>query len=303
MNLMKLRTLNQVVVVSSSVLLVWLLLAESGWVKTFAAVIGVAFGLLILTVYSVRLRRNHARRLEALKRIKSLQRAEKEKTEILSLVAHQLKTPLALIRWSTESVLNNPELTDKERQRLEQVIASCQVMYHTVEDLSHIFKLTTKDGQNYLRFDSLDVNEAVKELMSEYQAVADQHRITITVQEAVGGAQIKADRIFLKHAIANLVDNAIQYSPDGSEIQVVVKRERGEVTIAVIDHGMGVEPANLERIFERFYRTEKAIKVNEHGTGLGLYLVKTITKKMGGRVSLQSELGKGSTFTLHFQSA
>ncbi len=200
-------------------------------------------------------------------------------------------------------MLNNPELTDKERQRLEQVIASCQVMYHTVEDLSHIFKLTTKDGQNYLRFDSLDVNEAVKELMSEYQAVADQHRITITVQEAVGGAQIKADRIFLKHAIANLVDNAIQYSPDGSEIQVVVKRERGEVTIAVIDHGMGVEPANLERIFERFYRTEKAIKVNEHGTGLGLYLVKTITKKMGGRVSLQSELGKGSTFTLHFQSA
>lgn len=300
---MKLRTLNQVVVVSSSVLLVWLLLAESGWVKTVAAVIGVAFGLLILTVYSVRLRRNHARRLEALKRIKSLQRAEKEKTEILSLVAHQLKTPLALIRWSTESVLNNPELTDKERQRLEQVIASCQVMYHTVEDLSHIFKLTTKDGQNYLRFDSLDVNEAVKELMSEYQAVADQHRIIITVQEAVGGAQIKADRIFLKHAIANLVDNAIQYSPDGSEIQVVVKRERGEVTIAVIDHGMGVEPANMERIFERFYRTEKAIKVNEHGTGLGLYLVKTITKKMGGRVSLQSELGKGSTFTLHFQSA
>lgn len=297
---MKLRALNLTVIAVAIGLLVLLVLSPTMVMHTVVAVVSVTISLIILMIYSTRLRHNHHRRLEALKHIKNLQQAEKDKTEILSLVAHQLKTPLALIRWSAESVLNNPELTAKERQRLEQVIASCQVMYHTVEDLSHIFKLTSGDGQGYLRFDTIDVNALVKEMLAEYQAVADQHQIKIVVREAEAGAKIKADRIFLKHDIANLVDNAIQYSPHGSEITVSITRVRNEVQIAVADHGMGIEPANMDRIFERFYRTPKAIKVNEHGTGLGLFLVKTITKKMGGRVSVQSELGKGSTFTLTF---
>lgn len=228
----------------------------------------------------------------------ALKSAEKDKTEILSLVSHQLKTPLALIRWSVESVLNNPRLTDKERSRLESAIGTTHVMYNTIEDLSHIFKLIMRGSQQYMRAEKINIQELLNEVKSEFAAIIDQRQIKLTSRVVRGGVTALADRVFLKHAIVNLIDNAIKYSPDKSDVTIITKAERDRVYIAVTDHGIGIEPVNQERIFERFFRTEKAREVNQHGTGLGLYLVRVIMEKMNGQVTLTSRLGKGSTFTL-----
>lgn len=228
----------------------------------------------------------------------ALKEAEKDKTEILSLVSHQLKTPLALIRWSVESVLNNPHLTEKERQRLENAIGTTHVMYNTIEDLSHIFKLIMRGTNQYMRAEKIDVTELVTEVKTEFAAILDQRQIKLVVKRTRGEATAKADHVFLKHALVNLIDNAIKYSPDKADITVSTRAERDRVYVVVTDHGIGIEPANQGRIFERFFRTDKAREVNEHGTGLGLYLVKVIMEKMGGNVTLVSDVGKGSTFTL-----
>lgn len=228
----------------------------------------------------------------------ALKTAEKDKTEILSLVSHQLKTPLALIRWSVESVLDNPHLKDKERSRLESAIGTTHVMYNTIEDLSHIFKLIMRGSQQYMRSEKVVISELLTEIKSEYTAIVDQRKIKLTMRMPHHTVTAKADRIFLKHAIVNLIDNAVKYSPDNTEIVVAAKAERDRVYLAVTDHGIGIEPANQDRIFERFFRTEKAREINQHGTGLGLYLVRVIMEKMGGQVTLSSHLGKGSTFTL-----
>jgi|GEM_PF-2114533 len=228
----------------------------------------------------------------------ALKTAEKDKTEILSLVSHQLKTPLALIRWSVESVLNNPHLKEKERQRLESAVGTTHSMYNTIEDLSHIFKLIMRGSQQYMRSEKVNVAELLTEIKSEFAAIVDQRQIKLTVRTTRGSVTVLADKVFLKHAIVNLIDNAIKYSPDKSEVSVVTRAERDRVYITVIDHGIGIEPANQERIFERFFRTEKAREVNQHGTGLGLYLVRVIMEKMNGQVVMSSKSGKGSSFTL-----
>ncbi len=294
---MKIRVINNIVVGAAILILLLFLVVPNSGGRMVISVIGILYGLAVAILYTILIKKEKAKRKAAQDRINELKRVEKEKTEILSLVAHQLKTPLALIRWSSESVLNNTSLTEKERERLENAIASTQVMYHTVEDLSHIFKLTSKEG-GYLRLERVDVIHLVNDLLLEYKAVADQRKIHIQFDDKNIVVEVMADRIFLKHAIANLLDNAIQYSQDESKIEINVERHRSEVVISVKDYGMGIEPANIERIFERFYRTERAIKQNEHGTGLGLYLVNTIVSKMGGRVDVRSSVGEGSTFTI-----
>lgn len=227
-----------------------------------------------------------------------LEKSEKDKTEILSLVSHQLKTPLALIRWSTESVLSNRHLEEKERERLTNVISTTHTMYNTIEDLSHIFKLIMQGSAHYLRYEQINVADLIHEIKTEYAAITDPRQMRIVTKLPKGEVLVRADRVFLKHAIVNLLDNAIKYSPDGSDITISANVDRSQVMISVADHGIGIEPANQERIFERFYRTEKARTMNEHGSGLGLYLVKVIVEKMGGSVTLHSEVGKGSTFSI-----
>lgn len=253
--------------------------------------------LIVLAALSAIQKSNH--QLESLKtRVSHLKQAEKDKTEILSLVAHQLKTPLALIRWSTESVLHNTKLTKKERERLEESIGTTHVMYRTIEDLSHTFKLIGKAGRQYLKYERIDVDDALAEMLSEYKSVAKQHRIKIKLIKPNKDIFINVDRIFFKHAIANLVDNALKYSPAGSTVTITIKRERANVTIAVADSGIGISTVDQKRIFERFFRSDEARKVHEHGTGLGLYLVQTIIHKLNGHIELKSTLGRGTTFTV-----
>lgn len=103
----------------------------------------------------------------------------------------------------------------------------------------------------------------------------------------------------IEQAIINLVDNAVKYSPDGSEVEVMIVETPAEVQVIVRDYGLGVEREHLSRLFERFFRVDKARSRDLGGTGLGLAIVKHVMQLHGGRVSVESELGRGSTFTLH----
>lgn len=224
--------------------------------------------------------------------------ADQDKTEILSLVTHQLKTPLALIRWSTEAVLHNQKMPEKEAARLRQVVVTTHTMYRTIEDLSHVFKLTSR-GSSYVRWDEVVVDDLVHDLLPEYEAVGSPRQIKIIFQPARTPSKVRADRILLKHAISNLLDNALKYSHDGSTVHLSLLKNRGQLQLAVKDEGIGIEAANLGRIFHRFFRADRARQHNEHGTGLGLYLVSIIVHKMKGTVEVTSPgAGRGSTFSI-----
>jgi two-component system, OmpR family, phosphate regulon sensor histidine kinase PhoR len=107
------------------------------------------------------------------------------------------------------------------------------------------------------------------------------------------------DAELMEQAVANLLDNAVKYSPAGSRIEVAARREQEEIRIHVRDHGMGIDAKHLPRLFERFYRVDKARSRNMGGTGLGLAIVKHIVQAHGGQVTVKSVQQQGSTFTLH----
>jgi two-component system sensor histidine kinase SenX3 len=144
---------------------------------------------------------------------------------------------------------------------------------------------------------AVDVDTVVQEAISRYQVVADKVRIDINVDDATG-LQVLGDQALLVTAMANLVSNAIAYSPEGSTVSISRRRKGDTVEIAVTDRGIGIAQADQERVFERFFRVDKARSRATGGTGLGLAIVKHIAANHNGSIRLWSRPGTGSTFTL-----
>ena len=144
---------------------------------------------------------------------------------------------------------------------------------------------------------SLDAGEVVREVVEEFQQEVEKHGFHVQVQ---GGdaARINADRSALSRALWNLLDNAVKYSGDSREIHVRLERNGPWVRVAVADRGIGIAPQDRGRLFTKFYRGEEARRTGIRGTGIGLAMVAHIVTAHGGRISVESELGRGSTFTM-----
>jgi two-component system phosphate regulon sensor histidine kinase PhoR len=127
---------------------------------------------------------------------------------------------------------------------------------------------------------------------------AEGKHITLLV-ECSQGLRVDANPPLLEQAVVNLLDNAVKYSPDGTTVRITAAPDDGEIVIAVSDEGQGVSREHLPRLFERFYRVDKARSRDLGGTGLGLSIVKHVTQVHGGRVSVDSAIGRGSTFRIH----
>jgi two-component system phosphate regulon sensor histidine kinase PhoR len=151
---------------------------------------------------------------------------------------------------------------------------------------------------------ALDAVEVVRACVENHRSAADGKRITLQAHggEAPGAAasvcRMRADREGLREILDNLLDNAIKYTPEGGGVSVVWRSNGSMAQIAVRDSGIGIRPEDQQRIFERFYRVDKARSRELGGTGLGLSIVKHLAQSMNGTVAVESEVGRGSTFTV-----
>jgi two-component system phosphate regulon sensor histidine kinase PhoR len=146
------------------------------------------------------------------------------------------------------------------------------------------------------------VRGVIESAVNTCQAVAQERNIEI-VLDGDGALKAKLNPLLLEQALVNLLDNAIKYSEPGREVRVTVGASNGDVTISVADRGSGIASEHLSRIFERFYRVDRARSRKMGGTGLGLAIVKHIVQAHHGRVTVESTLGVGSTFTVHLPKA
>ncbi|MEF2966509.1 cell wall metabolism sensor histidine kinase WalK [Paenibacillus sp. M1] len=225
---------------------------------------------------------------------------EASRREFVANVSHELRTPLTTIKSYTEALedgaMEDPELGPKFASVIQ---TQTERMIRLVTDLLHLSRLDSKEAE--LRKQPVSVMEMLEEVADRFSFQMQEKGIkpTLFVANTVGSAWVDRDQI--DQVLDNLLSNAMKYTPEGGIIAIEARRgEDGVLAISVQDNGIGIPKKDLDRIFERFYRVDKARSRNMGGTGLGLSIAREIVKAHGGTILLQSELGKGTkvTFTL-----
>ena len=227
-------------------------------------------------------------------------RLQKMREDFVANVSHELKSPLTSLRGFAETLLDAPDLASERRTEFVGIMhAQVERMQTLVADLLTLSRLEAHPGPD--EAEPIDPETLLKPLERRFSETAGKKGIRLAVIGSEEGAQLQVlgDAEALDQALANLVDNAFKYTPEGGEVAVTLEERAttGEVAIHVRDSGIGIPPGDIPRLTERFYRVDKGRSRAVGGTGLGLSIVKHILHNHGGRLEVTSEQGRGSTFT------
>ncbi|HXF48366.1 MAG TPA: ATP-binding protein [Verrucomicrobiae bacterium] len=222
-------------------------------------------------------------------------RLEQVRKDFVANASHELRTPLAVIRGYLETLEDGLVAEAEKKQVFHTLNDNVRRMGNLIDDLLHLSKLESPEFT--LKPEKLAVLEVVQAALTALipQAEAKKQQLSLKISS---GLHVTGDRQELEVALKNILENAIHYTGEGGEITATAAKKEGAVEISVTDTGIGIPSQDLGRIFERFYRVEKSRSKEEGGTGLGLSIVKHIAEAHGGRVEVESEVGKGSRFTL-----
>ena len=226
-----------------------------------------------------------------------LQTTEEVRRRFVSDASHELKTPLAAIRLLTDSILQTENI-DREtaREFVTDIGQEAERLSRITEDLLRLTRLDSNVLERSVVVDALPVLEQVMRMMS----LVAQEKGTELTYRAEGACTVLATRDEIHQIIYNLTDNAVKYTPSGSTVQVSLFREGDQVVLTVEDNGAGIPEEDLPRIFERFYRVDKARSRAAGGTGLGLAIVRDTVEKRGGTVEAANRPGGGAVFTVRW---
>ena len=225
-----------------------------------------------------------------------LEAANRHKSEFLANMSHELRTPLNAIIGFSEVLLQGMfgALNEKQREYQQDVLSSGRLLLSLINDILDLSKVEA--GRVELELGEFSLPAALEHGVTMIRERASRHGIRVEI-EVDGVDRIVADERKVKQIVANLLSNAVKFTPDGGRVDVRAERDDGEVRVAVRDTGIGIEPADRERIFEEFQQASRDPERSREGTGLGLALSKRYVELHGGRIWVDSEVGKGSTFT------
>jgi two-component system phosphate regulon sensor histidine kinase PhoR len=227
-----------------------------------------------------------------------LRRLEQVRKDFAANVSHELRTPLTTIKGFVETLQTSGfEIKDEARRFLCIIAAQVERLSSIIDDLMTLTLIEREEEAKALSLEELPVLETIQAAARHYEAQAGAKHIAIVVKgENTVIASINAPLI--EQAIGNLIDNAVKYSGSGTTVEVALSIKNSECVIAVKDQGPGIPQEHLDRLFERFYRVDKARSRKLGGTGLGLSIVKHIVGAHKGTVLVESAVGKGSTFSI-----
>jgi two-component system phosphate regulon sensor histidine kinase PhoR len=226
---------------------------------------------------------------------------EKTKTEFVSIASHQLRTPLSSISWYTEMLLdeNSGSLSPKHLDYLRKIYESNKRMTELVGNLLNVSRIDLNTFS--INLEEVNVNEIVNEIVDELRPMIESKSLNLEEKYAENLPIIKADPILMRIVFQNLISNSVKYTPSRGSVSVSVSKDKKDnILIAVSDSGYGIKKNQQDRIFSKFFRADNIRKIEPNGSGLGLYIIKSIVDQSGGSISFKSEEDKGTEFVVKF---
>jgi signal transduction histidine kinase len=219
------------------------------------------------------------------------------KNEFVSVASHQLRTPLSAIRWETELLLSKFKkgLDQKQTKNIETISVLANRMTRLVNDLLDV----TRIDQNrlVLKKEPVDIVKTIKEEIEELLPLAGARNIEIIFAPKKNIPRVIGDSERLKMVVENLLSNSVKYTTNRGKIEIKISKKDAFVIVSIKDNGVGIPESQTGRVFEKFFRSDNAVKYQTDGTGLGLYISKNIVEQSGGRIWFQSVENLGSIFS------
>jgi signal transduction histidine kinase len=223
-------------------------------------------------------------------------------SDFVAAVSHEFRTPLTVLRQLSELLARGRVPSEEMRQRYYGVLEQESSRLHRLVEGLLKFGRMEAGLANY-QFETIDIAAFLRSLVDEFGIEAGRRGCRVELKMDASMAAARADREALGCVVWNLLDNAVKYSPDCRTVWVDLAREDGCVAIRVRDQGVGIRPEERQRVFQKFVRGAAAQTLGVQGTGIGLAVGRQIVERHGGRIRLDSEPGKGSTFTVLLPAA
>ena len=225
-----------------------------------------------------------------------LAEASRMKSEFINIVSHQLRSPLTNIKWTFE-VMASEEFkvpAEKQEEYFVNVKENIARMVELIDDLLIVSKI--EQGSFSIAKIEISLKDLIEDLVERYKVFAEASRIKLNFYSQENLPKILADPSLLKIVTENLIDNAIRYTKGGGTVEIKLMKEKDKVLFAIKDSGVGIPQKEQKYIFQKFFRAENISKERTRGSGLGLYVCRSILNKLGGQIWFKSQLGKGTTF-------
>jgi signal transduction histidine kinase len=228
--------------------------------------------------------------------VSSYKELEVQRNDLLDEVAHDLKQPISAILSFSDVIRATGELTTQQSQFLDRIRRAGLRMSEQVRQLLDVSRLESGISLSITKVDLIGLARAG---LDELEPRASTKHIQLVLDAPELGLELKADSSRIAQVIGNLVLNAIKYSPDNSTVTMKLWTLGDQAVFSITDQGIGIAPENIPHLFDRFFRVQNKQTRNIEGTGLGLYIVQSIVEQHDGTITVESELGKGSTFTVY----
>lgn len=226
--------------------------------------------------------------------LERLERAFQRERQLTTDASHELRTPLGMLKMQLSLARSRPREAAELLTMIQAMEGDVDRMTRLVEQL---LTLARVEQPGLMNFSPCDIGKLLRELGEQYQAMADEKAIEMVIL-AEGNLTVACDPDKLRQALANLMDNAIKYTPERGKVRVEVARQVGHIEMTIVDTGVGIAPQHLLHLFERFYRVDSARTNTTGGFGLGLPIVKAIIDAHGGQIQIHGELHVGTTISI-----
>ncbi len=225
------------------------------------------------------------------------------KSEFLTVSAHQLRTPITAMSWTFESLKSY--LPDdgllKNKEEVSKLVSEgwglSKRSLKIIDDLLNAAKI--EEGKFGFNFEETNIVDMLKKIKQAAEVIAEEYNVRISISSSSEKYDVFTDTEKLSMAVTNIIDNAIKYNVKGGTIDILVEPESSDaryVRVSISDTGIGIPKENLPKMFQKFYRSENAERAEPNGSGLGMYITKNIIEAHGGKISVESQVGRGTTF-------